>query len=293
MKAILYYVSLPLIYFISILPYWWLYRFSDLLFIIVYHIIGYRKKIVITNLKNAFPEKEDRELRRIQFEFYQYFCDLIVETLKSLTISSYSLRKRITFRDKEVFQKYYDQNQSILIVMGHWGNWELGGARFAIEPLHKLYVVYHPLHNKYFNQLVYKMRTRMGNGLYSMKDTLRCMIRDKGKLTATAFIADQTPSPKGAYWTTFLNQDTPVFTGPGKIARKFGYPVVYVSIRRKQRGQYEVIHEDLINDPSNTEANIIVERFMKRLELDIQKMPEAWLWTHRRWKHQRDRSNRY
>jgi len=133
------------------------------------------------------------------------------------------------------------------------------------------------------------MRTRLGNGLYSMKDTLRCMIRDKSQLTATAFIADQTPSPKGAYWTTFLNQDTPFFTGPGKIARKFGYPVVYVSVNRKQRGRYEVIIEDLVYNPENAEANYIVELFTKRLEQDIKKTPEIWLWTHRRWKHQKDK----
>ena len=171
--------------------------------------------------------------------------------------------------------------------MGHWGNWELGGARFAVEPLHKLNVIYHPQHNKYFNNLIVKMRTRLGNGLYAMKDTIRCIIRDKTEVTATAFIADQTPSPRGAYWMQFLNQDTPVFTGTGKIANKMNYPVIYAGIKRTRRGHYEILLEDLVSNPTEMQPDEIVKTFTQRLEKDIQAVPEIWLWTHRRWKHKR------
>lgn len=288
MAAIVYYLVLPLLYLISILPFWGLYRLSDFLFVVLYHLIGYRKKVVMMNLRNSFPEKSEAELKGIQRRFYRYFCDLVLETLKSLTVSPKTLSKRITFKDLTVFKKYHAQNQSIIIVMGHWGNWELGGARFAIEPLHKLYVIYHPLHNKYFDRLVYFMRTRLGNGLYAMKDTLRGIVRDKNELTATAFIADQTPSRKGAHWMQFLNQDTPVFTGTGKIANKMNYPVVYVGIKRTKRGHYEIALEELVPNPSEVDPIEILERFNRRLEQDIQEMPEIWLWTHRRWKHKRD-----
>ncbi len=289
MKAIIYYVTLPLIYLISVLPFFLLYRVSDFLFLIIYGIIGYRKKVVWSNLRNSFPEKSDSELKKIQRKFYRYFFDLIVETLKSLTISPKTLRKRIVFIDHTIFKKYYEQDQSIIIVMGHLGNWELGGARFAIEPYHKLYVVYRPLHNRYFDKLVYTMRTRLGNGLYPMKNTLRGMLGNKSRVTATAFIADQTPSPQGAYWMDFLNQDTPVFTGTGKIAHKFNYPVVYTFVKRVKRGHYEVYLEDLVPNPGDVEPEEIVARFTKRLEQDIRKMPETWLWTHRRWKHKREK----
>jgi KDO2-lipid IV(A) lauroyltransferase len=287
MRAVSYYLFLPVIYLISILPFWLLYRVSDFLFIIVYGLMGYRKKVVMANLKNSFPEKNDADLKQIQRKFYRYFFDLIVETIKSLTISPRTLRKRMLFEDVSVFQKYFDQQQSIIIVMGHFGNWELGGARFAIEPLHKLYVVYHPLKNKYFNKLVYKMRTRLGNGLYPMKNTLRGMLGDKNNVTATAFIADQTPSPHGAYWMKFLNQDTPVFTGTGKIANKFNYPVVYASVKRVKRGFYEIELEELVSTPNEVEPEEIVARFTKRLEQDIREIPTTWLWTHKRWKHKR------
>ena len=287
MGAIVYYLSLPFIYGISLLPRWVLYRVSDCLFFGVYHIIGYRKAVVMENLKNSFPKKHVKELQVIRRRFYQYFCDLIVETLKTLTLSSQAVCRYVDMDNPEVFQKYHERGQSIIIVMGHWGNWEMGGARFAVEPFHKLYVIYHPLHNKYFNQLVFHMRTRLGNGLYSMKDSLRGMIRDKEMLTATAFIADQTPSVRGAHWLNFLHQDTPFFMGTGKIARKLAYPVVYVSVRREKRGKYRIWAEDLVPEPTQKTPEEIVELFARRLEQDIQDIPELWLWTHRRWKHQR------
>ncbi len=288
MNAVLFYLVLPLIYGISFLPFWLLYRFSDFMFFVVYRLIGYRKKVVAENLRKSFPNKSEEELKDIERKFYVFFCDLIVETIKSLTISPNTLKKRLTFQDLSVFEKYFKANQSIIIVMGHWGNWELGGARFALEPLHRLFVIYHPLHNKHFDGLVYKMRTRLGNGLYAMKDTLRGMIRDRNELTATAFIADQTPSRRGAHWMEFLHQDTPVFTGTGKIANKMSYPVVYVSINRPRRGHYKIALEDLVPEPQNVEPHTIVERFMHRLEKDIEAVPEIWLWTHRRWKHKRE-----
>lgn len=287
MSAIGYYLALPLIYAISYMPFWMLYGFSDFIFVVLYHVIGYRRKVVISNLRNAFPEKSDAQRRIIERKFYRYFCDLVLETVKSLTISKSTLEKRLSFTSVELFEKYYAQRQSIVIVMGHFGNWELGGARFAIEPLHQLFVIYHPLKNKHFNGLIYRMRTRLGNGLYAMKDTLRGMIRDREKITATAFIADQTPSPKGAHWMQFMNQDTPVFIGTGKIAIKMNYPVVYVSIKRKDRGYYTISLENLVADPSSVSAEEIVERFTQRLEEDIREMPEYWLWTHKRWKHKR------
>jgi len=287
MKAVAYYLALPFLYLISLLPFWCLYLLSDLLFFMVYRVIGYRKKVVFSNLKNSFPEKSQAQLLHIQTRFYRFFFDLVVETLKTLTISPRVLLKRVSFEDTSVFQKYYNQGQSIIIVMGHYGNWELGGARFALEPLHKLYVVYHPLSNKYFDQLIYKMRTRLGNGLYSMKGTLRGMVGNRKELTATAFIADQTPSPKGAYWMNFLNQDTPVFQGTGRIANKLKYPVVYATVNREKRGRYHVILEDLCPNPEALEPEEIVARFTQRLEQDIRQKPEIWLWTHRRWKHKR------
>lgn len=287
MKALLYYIAVPFIYLISLLPFWLLYRISDFLFVFIYYLIGYRKDIVMQNLRNSFPEKTDAERKVISRKFYRFFCDLIVETIKSLTISEATVKKRLLFTNLDIFEKYYNQKQSLIVAMGHLGNWELSGARFAVEPLHKLYVIYHPLQNKYFNRLVCHMRSRLGNGLYSMEETARGMIKNKDAVTATAFIADQTPSPKNAYWTSFLNQDTPVFTGTGKFSKKFNYPVVYISVQKVKRGYYEIIATDLVPNPEKYSDTEILDLFTKHLEADIKKIPETWLWSHRRWKHKR------
>jgi KDO2-lipid IV(A) lauroyltransferase len=170
--------------------------------------------------------------------------------------------------------------------MGHYGNWELGGARFSQGPMHQLYVIYHPLKNKYFDGMMYHMRTRLGNKLYARNDSYRGMVRNKDEVTATAFIADQTPSPKGAYWTTFLNQDTPVFVGTAKIAKKLDYPIIYITVNRPKRGHYIVSSELLIEHPATLTEDEISELHTKKLEKDIRENPEIWLWTHRRWKHE-------
>jgi Kdo2-lipid IVA lauroyltransferase/acyltransferase len=290
MKAVIYYLLAPLIYLVSYLPFWWLYRLSDGMYLILYYLIGYRKQVVGKNLRNAFPETSEHERKTIERKYYRYLCDLIVETIKSLSITPKTLRKRLVFKNFEIFQRYYDQKRSIIIAMGHWGNWELGGARFAIEPVHKLYVIYHPLKNVYFDKLVIKMRSRLGNGLYPMQQAIRSMIRDKAELTATAFIADQTPLPNDAFWMEFMNQDTPVFTGTGKIANKMDYPVVYAGVKRIKRGYYEINLEDLVPNPTALNPFQIVELFTRRLEQDIKEMPETWLWSHRRWKHKRTQS---
>lgn len=287
MGAVLYYFSLPFLYGFSLMPFWLLYRFSDLTFLILYHLIGYRKKVVTTNLTNAFPEKSKQEILEIRRKFYRYFCDLIFESLKTLTISPRSLRKHIKFEDPSLFQQFYDTGQSVIVVMGHFGNWELAGARFALEPIHQLFVIYHPLKNQYFENLIYRARTRLGNGLYAMKNALRGMLSDRSKVTATAFIADQTPSNQNAHWMEFLNQDTPVFAGTEKIARKLKYPVIYISVKRPKRGIYTIEPELLFEHPEETTETEISQKHTKRLQQDIHQQPEIWLWSHRRWKRKR------
>jgi KDO2-lipid IV(A) lauroyltransferase len=287
MAAVIYYLALPLIYAISLLPFRLLYLLSDATYLLIYKLLRYRTKVVRMNLENAFPEKSEREIKKIEIAFYHYFCDLLLETLKTLTIKPRALRKHVKFNDTKVFEDLYKQGQSVIFVMGHLGNWELGGARFSLYPFHQLFVIYHPLSNKYLDRLVYFMRTRLGNKLYAMKDAFRGMILNRNKITATAFIADQTPLPKGAYWTTFLNQDTPIFVGTAKIAKKLNYPIIYVSIKRPKRGRYEISGELLIQDPATFTENEISECHTRRLERDIRENPQIWLWTHRRWKHKK------
>ncbi len=287
MGALLYYLSLPFIYGIALLPFPLLYVLSDAMQLLLFGVFGYRLKVVRANLRNSFPEKSEAELKAIELEFRRWFCDLMVETIKTLTITPTQVNRRISAEGTEVLRTYYEARQSVIIVMGHWGNWELGGARFSQLGLHHLNVIYHPLEHPYFDRLFIRMRTRLGNGLYPMNDTLRCMLRDRRNLTATAFIADQTPPPEHAYWTTFLHQDTPVFRGTEAIARKLGYPVVYLGMDQPRRGHYTMRFELLEADPARTAEGEISERHTRRLEEDIRRHPAIWLWTHKRWKHAR------
>jgi KDO2-lipid IV(A) lauroyltransferase len=289
MQAVIYYISLPFIYLISVLPFPILYLVSDLFYILMYHVIGYRRKVVMQNLKNSFPNKSDQELKKLEKQFYHYLSDLFLETFKTLTISPNNMAKHCYPTEKaiQIFKKLADENRNSIIVMGHYGNWEWGGNAFSFNCKQQLYVIYHPLANKYFNQLIINMRKRFGTDLIKMKETFKDMYSRKEELNTTAFIADQTPSAEKAYWTTFLNQDTPVFQGVEKISQKLNYPVVYISINRLDRGYYEVDAEMLFENPENTKENEILEAFTKRLEADIIKQPEIWIWSHKRWKHKR------
>lgn len=290
MGAILFYCLLPFLYLISLLPFPVFYLFSDFIYFLLYRVVGYRKKVVFENLKNSFPEKSYNELKKIEKDFYRYLCDLFLETIKTLTISRSEAIKRCKFNAKTtlLFNELANKNQSCIIVMGHYGNWEWAGNSFSLQCKQQLYVIYHPLSNKYFDKLMYDLRTRFGTKLYAMKDTMREMIRNKNEVNATAFIADQTPSPDSAYWTTFMNQDTPVFWGTEKIAQKLNYPIVYITIKKIKRGYYEVDSELLINEPKNTSLGEISELHTRKLESDIITQPSIWLWSHRRWKHKKN-----
>ncbi len=291
MGAVGYYLALPFIYGIALLPFPLLYLLSDGVYWLLFRVIGYRRQVVMTNLRNSFPEKGEAELRAIADRFFRWFCDLTLETLKTLTIGPKAVRARVEFRNIELLRKYADQGRSVILVLGHYGNWELAGARYSQEKdIPQLYVIYHPLANTHFDRLMHHMRTRHGTRLYRMREASRDMIRDKDLLTATAFIADQTPSPERAYWMTFLNQDTPVFLGTESLSRKLDQPVVYIRITRPRRGHYIMEMELLVAEPKAMREGGITEAHTRRLEADIRNVPELWLWTHRRWKHKRPTS---
>lgn len=282
---------LPLVYFISILPFWILYGISDVFYVLVYHIIGYRKKVVFDNLRRSFPEKPEAEIRQIAAKFYRHFCDTIFETLKVLTISRRNFKKHCYFTPKatEIFHHYEHEKRGFICVLGHCGNWEwtLIGHEIYFKVL--MTGIYHPLSNRQADALIYKLRSRFGGNLVPMRDTIREILdqKKKGIVSNLGLIADQTPPPEGAYWTTFLNQDTPVFYGTEKIAKKFGYPVVFITMRKLKRGLYEIDGDVLTDKPAEFPDGVISEMHTRMLEQRIREQPHTWLWSHRRWKHKR------
>jgi KDO2-lipid IV(A) lauroyltransferase len=270
-----------------VLPFGALYKLSDFLYYLLWF-SGYRKKVVFKNLRNSFPDKSEQEIEAICKSYYRYLCDLILEILRTHRMSEKESRERCTFHNTEWLDKLQAEKKSFIIVMGHYGNWEWAGPSFTLNTGFQLVVIYRPLSNIYFEKMMCAMRTRFGTKITPVNLTLRDMVANRKNVTATAFIADQTATKQNAYWTTFLNQDTAVFTGPEKLATKFNYPVVYMNVQRPKRGYYEVFPELLIPDPTGTTENEISEKFMNRLEKEILIDPTIWLWSHRRWKHKRN-----
>ena len=287
MQTIIFYISVPFIYLISILPFWVLYRISDFLYFIIFYVIKYRKSMVLKNLKISFPEKTEKEILEIRTKFYRFFTDLLVETIKIFTINKKQVMKHCKIHNLALLQDMEREDKDYIFVSGHYGNWELSGAAISLNIKHTLYVLYKPLSNKHFDRLIYNSRTRFGTGLIAVNDAFKDIKKLINKKSIFAFISDQAAKPEKAYWANFLNQDTPVFLGTEIIARKFKLPIIFVSVRRISRGNYEVFLEKLFDDPRKVKNWEITKTYTKKLEDEIVENPEIWLWTHNRWKHKK------
>lgn len=285
MQALLFYLAYPFIYLIATLPFPLLYALSDALARMM-SAAGYRKDVIQTNLRNSFPEKPEHEILSLTKAYYHYLCDLILETLKTMKMTEEENRARVTLKNPEVLEQFFAQHKSVIIMLGHFGNWEWFGPCITLNTDYQLVVIYRPLSNSYFEEMTSRWRTRFGTEITPVQQTLRTLVANRDRVTATAFIADQA-APANAYWTNFLNQDTSVYTGAEKIAIKFNYPVVYLHATRPKRGYYTITPEVLFEDPGSTAENEISERFTRRLEADIRMNPVIWLWSHKRWKNKR------
>ncbi len=288
MGAIIYYLTIPFIYLIALLPFPLLYLLSDFIYFVLYKLLGYRTKVVRQNLNRSFPEKSEEELQQIEKKFYRHLCDVVLETFKSLVISKDELQRRFLFNEKgaELLDGFATKNRSYIIVLGHYGNWEWGVNAFALLRKSKLYGLYMPLKNPHFDQLMKNVRNRFGCGLISVKTASHDLMHMPASPPhAIGFLSDQAARPERGYWMTFLHQDTSVFYGTEAYARKLNYPVVYVSIDKLGRGKYQLDAQLICEHPSNLPDNEITERHVKLLEEDIKRKPEIWLWSHKRWKH--------
>lgn len=285
-SKLLYYVILvPLSY----LPFKVLYFISDALFILIYRFIGYRKKVVFSNLRNSFPDKSEEEIEKIARKFYRHFCDLAVESVKGFSISKKQLSRRLVIENPEVIDEYFKQGKDVIVAGGHYGNWEWCGFAMPIHVQHVCIGIYAPLTDPFFDKKVISNRQRYGLVLCPMKETRQYMSHDYGNPKATFFIADQSPaSIKRAHWMQFLNQDTPVYTGTERFSQYFDIPVLFFGLRKVKRGYYTGRFELLTDKPNETPEFDITERLNRRIEQQILEQPEHWLWTHRRWKRKRN-----
>ena len=276
---------------ISLLPFRVLYILSDVLFIVFYYVIGYRKEVVMKNIRNSFPEKSNVEQKKIARGFYMHFSDLMLESLKIFTISKKQVNKRMIFKNPGFIQRYFERRQSIIMAGGHLNNWELFAVAIDDAIGHQAIGIYQPLTNEFFDQEMRDTRSKYGLRMISTKSVKKVFDAEKDNVNAVIFASDQSPSnPNNCYWTKFLNQDTGVLFGAEKYAKEYNYPVVYGRINKEKRGYYSYEFFEVCNDPSKTEYGEITEKFTKMLEEDIRVNPQYWLWSHKRWKHQRPAS---
>ncbi len=267
---------------------------SSVLAFLMGDVVRYRRRVVLTNLRRAFPEKSEAEIRRIARAFYRHLADVVAETIKLLRISDGEMmrRCRISEEGTALLQNHFDKGGSLIGLLGHFGNWEWVPPVVSLSLPFPVIPAYRPLKNKVFDRLMLRIRGRYSHDLVPKKTVGRAMIRylRSEKPFIMGLIADQTPRPQTAYWTTFLSQETPVYSGPEKLARSTNTPVFFVALRRQRRGHY-VLHVVLMSErPAELVEGELSKRFMALLEEEIRRAPAHWLWSHKRWKHKRQES---
>src|ERR1035437_8320822 len=293
MAAIGYYLFYGINWIITLLPLPVLYVFSDFLCLVLYYVVSYRRNVVATNLKNSFPEKTDKELKIIEKKFYRHLSDILIETFKSTHMTRANQKKRFTYNNLEIIDKLREEKRDIIAIMGHYNNWEWP-TLLPYYLKYKTIIIYKPLQNKYFNRFINNHRSEHGIVLTPTSQVIREIInyRNNDINTVSVFISDQIPA-KGdiKYWTTFLNQDTAVFTGAGKIASKYDMAIVFFHVQKVKRGYYNLDIELLFDHTAGLSEEVITERHVRRLEEIIREKPENWIWSHRRWKHKKPVEN--
>ena len=292
---LLYYIVFAVWYVFSLLPLRILYVLSDLLFWLLYAVVGYRKAVIRKNLKESFPEKSEEELRKIERGFYRFFCDYLVETIKMMTISKENIRRRLTFKGTELVDEIVESGQSCAVYLGHLGNWEwVTSLPLWVTPKAQCGQIYHPLENKEFDRLFLYSRQRLGAKCIAMQDTLREILnyRKENQPVVIGYISDQVPFWTNIHhWVDFLHHDTPVLTGTERIARKVNHAVFFLDVHRVRRGYYEAEFKLITREPQKMDEFEITDIYFKLLEESIRRAPEFWLWSHNRWKRTREEFN--
>lgn len=282
----MYYLLLAFCYLLSFLPLRVLYLISDGLYVLVYHLAGYRKKVVLQNLLQAFPEKTGEERIRIAKKYYRNLTDMMVETIKLLTMSKESLHKRFHC-DLSVLHGLYGKGKSCQLHLGHTFNWEWANLFCMQGTDYPFLVVYMPITSKAVNRLFLHFRTKFGSVMIpanNMKNSMQPWLDQQYLL---ALVADQNPGdPRRSYWYPFLNKMTAFYKGPEIGARRNNIPVAFVNIQKIRRGYYNAKIDLAFEFPNEVPEGRITETFVNYLENNIKKQPEGWVWSHRRWKHE-------
>ncbi len=286
-KLLTFLLVYPLIWLLSILPFRVLYLISDIAYFFIYYIIGYRKKTVIGNLKIAFPEKSDDEIKHLSKKFYKHFTDIFAEMVKSFTISKQQIMKRYTFKNIEVIHHLQDQGKSAILLGFHYANWEwIFNLNLQIK--YTGFAIYKRIRNKYFDKKVRETRGRYNTILVPTKEIFSVIKENKQKkvLALYGFLGDQSPKPKKLhYWNDFFYTYVPIHTGVETLAKKHDLPIVFFTVKKIKRGYYEATFELLTDAPSSYKDYELTDKYLQKVEAHIKAAPEYYFWTHKRFKH--------
>lgn len=283
---------------LSVLPWWMLYALSGAGYVVLYHVVRYRRRVVRGNISTSFSDMSAADVRRTERQFYRWLCDYAVETLKLLTIGNKALLRHIEFRGVEQMEQVFDEGRNCAAILGHYCNWELlsaTGLAFHRYTEAVMGLIYHPLYNDAFNRLFIDIRSAHGGECVPKEDILRRLItlRRDHRRSLFGYISDQAPKWENMHlWLEFLNHDTPVFTGGERIMRKMNDAVFYVDMERTRRGHYVCTFREVCHEAASTAEFDITRRFFQMLEQSIRRQPAYYLWTHNRWKRTREEFNR-
>jgi KDO2-lipid IV(A) lauroyltransferase len=285
MSRILYFFVLaPL----SKLPLKTLYAMARGAFFLVYRLAAYRKKVVFSNLHNSFPDWPDSRIGLVAEKFYHHLTELLAENIRLPAMGAAEARERLRVINPELLDSFYLQGRSVIIVIGHYNNWEWIAAMLPLWVKHQAAALYSPLSNAFFEEKQKAARSTFGTELVPKADAVKFFARNKDRPFAMIFAADQSPTfSKQVHWTHFLNQDTGVMLGAERFGQRYDYPVVFGHLRKLAQGRYELSFELVSENPAAAPAGWITERHTRLLEAQILQAPEYWLWTHRRWKRKR------
>ena len=291
MKTTLYKLFFGFVNLVSLLPFWILHRISDILYFLIYYVVGYRKKLVFRNMQNSFPEKSDSEIKEIMKQFYQHFADLLIESVKSSTIGQKEFQKRYHVKNWDKLLEFLSTGKSLIVLSPHTGNWEWVFALVHRIPC-TVYAIYQTLMNPYVTTYIKDTRQRYGAVMISRKETFGKVLGsiENKEQTLTWMAADQACKPNKATWVKFLGQDTTFHGGYEALAKQTGQAVYFLDIKKVKRSYYELDFILIAETPQDVPERGIVKEFARLTEKRIEEDPAYWLWSHNRWKHKREKN---
>ncbi|MCL6265835.1 lysophospholipid acyltransferase family protein [Flagellimonas myxillae] len=287
MQLVVFILVYPLLWLVSRLPFTLLYLISDGVYLVLYRLIGYRKKVVRSNLELVFPDKSVQERKQIEKKFYRHLCDMFLEMIKTMGISNAELQKRFVFTNIEVLHQLEEKNKSVMLMFPHYASWEWVIA-LDKHIASKGYAIYQKIGNKYFDKLIRDIRQKFGTTLISTKATKEIVAKNKkmGQLSMYGILSDQSPMVKKTHlWTPFMGITVPAHTGAELLCKKLELPAVYLQVKKLKRGHYQGSFKLLSEHPGALEEFSLTKAFLAEVEASIHEAPEYYFWTHKRWKH--------